>query len=80
MCMFCILLSFFYLYCVLIALLYSNVRLSHNKRLLTYLLTYTLRSALPVDTLYYVISGTSQIQILQLISLDSVDEHFAYSI
>jgi len=35
--MFCILLSLFYLYCV-IALLYSNVRLSHNKRLLTYLL------------------------------------------
>jgi len=37
--MFCILLSLFYLYCVQIALLYSNVRLSHNKRLLTYLLT-----------------------------------------
>ena len=34
--MFCILLSLFYLYCVHIALLYSNVRLSHNKRLLTY--------------------------------------------
>jgi len=36
--MFCILLSLFYLYCVQIALLYSNVRLSHNKRLLTYLI------------------------------------------
>ena len=38
----CILLSLFYLYCVHIAFLYSNVRLSHNKRLLTNLLTYLL--------------------------------------
>ena len=35
--MFCILLSLFYLYCALIALLYSNVRLSQIK---DYLLTY----------------------------------------
>jgi len=37
----------------------------------------TLRFAVPLDTLYYVISGTSQI--LQLTSLDSADEHFVYS-
>jgi len=31
-CISCILLSLFYLYCVHIALFYSNVHLSHNKK------------------------------------------------